>query len=86
MKGPLFRVRTQLGVAAGLREKGYGLLEARRLSQTVDDDLITAAAMQAGVPTGAIGDGTILQAIIDFFKSPLGQSLIQAIIALLIGA
>lgn len=85
MKGPLFRVRMQLAVAAGLRQRGYGLLEARRLAQTVDDDLIVAAAMQAAIPMAAIGDGTILQVILDFLSSPLGQQLIQAIIALLTG-
>jgi hypothetical protein len=85
MKGPLFRIRTQLAVAAGLREQGYGLLEARQLSKTVDDDLIHHAATVADVSLGAIGDGTILQAILDFFKSPVGQALIAALIKLLTG-
>ncbi len=89
MAGPLFRVRTQLAVAASLRQRGYGILEARRLSQTVDDDLIGLAAAtcppDVGDGLGAIGDGTIIAAIIAFIQSPAGQALIAMLIKLLLG-
>lgn len=89
MAGLLFKARTQMAVAAGLRSRGFGIFEARRLSQTVDNETIQMAVAMApagvSAKVGAIGDGTIIQAIIDFFNSPLGKQLIDLIISLIMG-
>lgn len=89
MHGLVFRARTQIAVAAALRQRGLGFFEARKLASSVDDDTIQLAMSMAPPEVvgavGALGDGTILQAIIDFFKSPLGQQLIQLILSLLLG-
>lgn len=47
----------------------------------------TGASVAAPSPgtVGAIGDGTIVKAILDFFKSPQGQQIIDAIVKLLLG-
>jgi len=96
MLGLLAKNRIQTQVAAGLRRThGLGFFEARRLASTVDMDTIQTAAascsetVQAKVAEifapQAIGDGTILQAILDFFNSPLGQELLKALMKLLLG-
>jgi hypothetical protein len=49
---------------------------------------VSAAAMMAGPEVegavGKLGDGTILQAILDFLKSPQGQQLIDALVKMLL--
>lgn len=89
MAGLLFRARTQIAVASALRQRGYGILEARRLAASIDEDTLhlamsmaPPAVVSAVVP---VGDGGIIQAILDFFASPLGQQLIQILISLLLG-
>lgn len=78
----LFHEVTRLRVAAALRRQGHSVLDARELSHS-----LTAATIEAAVPpeaVGAIGDGTILQKLIDFLNSPAGKALIDALIQLLI--
>lgn len=83
MSRPLLHGLVRLRVAAGLRRKGYGILEARHLSESLPGEVIDAHTTPETV--GAIGDGTILQAIIDFLNSPAGKALIDALIQLLVG-
>jgi len=58
-----------------------------QLARQIDDEVVSAAigiappSVQLGV--GAIGDGTILKAIIDFLKSDLGKALISIILSLI---
>lgn len=89
MPGLLFRARTQMAVAAELRQRGYGLFEARRLAQSVDEDSIQLALSmvphEVAAKVGAFGDGSILDAIISFFKSEQGQALIAALVKLILG-
>lgn len=91
-RGPLFNTRLRLAARAELRSRGYSFGEINDIVWAADDDVIDAAIEQAeldapGVKAalGALGDGTIIQAIIDFLKSPAGQALLQALIALLLG-
>ncbi len=85
MARPLFHALVRLRVAAGLREHGHSVLDARHLSESLTSEVIDAQTAATPEAVGAIGDGTIIQAIVDFFKSPAGQQLIQALIQLLIG-
>ena len=83
------------------QKKGLGFLRSFVLAGTIDDETIregliaVASDMGVALPTeltdpapgvvGAIGDGSILQVIKDFFNSPLGQQILQALVALLLG-
>lgn len=91
----LIGIRLRLAMVA----KGIGFWDRQRAMANYSPDMIPIAEGMCGttVPAqflaepvadgavGALGDGTILQAIIDFLKSPAGQALIQALLALLIG-
>ena len=92
--GPVACVVIRQKLRDEYKKQGMGLVERIRKSNEATDDVINglmadaekvAAAKVAGAKFGAIGDGTIIQAIIDFFKSPQGQALIDALIQLLIG-
>jgi hypothetical protein len=82
-EGKLFHRITRMKLAAELRKKGHTVLEAHQLAQTMTDDVINSTLMTMKVPLSAIGDGTILQKIIDFFQSPLGQMLLKLLMSLL---
>lgn len=88
MAHPVFYELTRLRARVELRRMGYKRDEVNSIMDGATDSAIDLAAITAGstLPTmTAIGDGTILQAIIDFLKSPAGQQLIAALIALLLG-
>jgi hypothetical protein len=86
MAGLVLTIHARLAAGRELRHCGYTFRQVRDAMSCVDSDVVDAAAMMAGVveKVGAIGDGKILQAIIDFFKSPEGQALIKAIVEMLI--
>ncbi len=71
-----------------LSSEGYSFRQINDAMSQVDSQAITAAAMMAGPETegevGKFGDGTIIQAIMDFLKSPQGQALIDALVKMLI--
>lgn len=84
--GPLFTIATKLRCRAALRAKGYSRSEINSVIDAVDDDSIGVAMAETGNNTvGAIGDGTILAAIIEWLKSPQGQAFIDALLKLLLG-
>lgn len=83
MSRPVFHGLVRLRVAAGLRRAGHGVIEARELSHALTGDVIDAH--MGPESTKAIGDGTIINAIMEFLASPAGQALIDALIKLLIG-
>lgn len=82
-------IRARIACRRELRNQGYGLHEINSVIGAVDGDEINATAAAIGpecaAAVGALGDGTILQAIIDFFKSPQGQALLEALVKMLIG-
>lgn len=84
----------RIKVAAGLRDQGYGFLEARHLSESLSSDVIEGYAAAAGAPTSLAAvpvgaGGEILKQFLDaikaFIESPAGQQLIAALIKLLLG-
>lgn len=95
---PLAVVFARQQIRQELRKNGVGFLQAIESSRNVTGDDLddTAAAVGAALPAamlipdagtvGAIGDGTILQAIIDFFKSPTGQMILGVIIKAILAA
>ena len=96
MLGLFAKNRIQTQVASELRrEHGLGFFDARKLASTVDDDAIRTAAATCSEPVQSkvaelfapqgLGDGSILQAILDFLNSPLGQELLKALMKLLLG-
>lgn len=89
--GPVACAIVRIELAKSIQKKrGIGRLAALREARDIDDETINsfvpAAEKAAKAKFGAIGDGTIINAIIDFFKSPQGQALIQALIELLLHA
>lgn len=84
--GPLLPLRARLKVAAALREKGHGFFEAAQLAANLTNSDIHDAVASQPEMVAAIGDGTILKAIIDFFNSPLGKKLIDLLVSLILGA
>ena len=86
MSHPLLKLR----VRAGLRAQGKGFAEINHLMDGWDDELPTMAAAllpdaEQAAAVGALGDGTLIQALIDFLKSPAGKALIEMLIKLLLG-
>lgn len=72
-----------------LHESGLSFRETNRAMSYWDEELMAMAAMQAQVEVpdfnnSALGDGTIIQAIIAFFNSENGKKLIDALVALLL--
>jgi len=78
----LFTVRNRL--AGELRSKlDMSFLDARRAAADLDDDIIEQAAIKANNgPPKAIGDGGILQFILDFITSQQFKDLIAFLISL----
>jgi hypothetical protein len=75
------------------RKQGMGVIERVRKANEATDDVINglkadaervAAGKVSGAKFGAIGDGKIWDTIVGFFKSPMGQALLQALMDLLI--
>lgn len=89
MRGPVFRTMIRVRAKRELRRLGYSRVDVAEMMDDCDDDAIDTAATSAAVAipptTGAIGDGSIIAAIVEFLKSEQGQALIKALIALLIG-
>lgn len=93
----LFNLQTRIRTRLALRLQGKGFWEIQEAMANWSDDLIPIAANMAKVKVpealmaveatgdgvGALGDGTILQAIWDFLNSPEGKALIQALLMLL---
>jgi len=95
MPGPFFKLRLRRAVREELENVRPRLSnrQIRSRLDDLDDDAIDRAVEMAGASeavlalesgVGAIGDGAILKAILDFFKSDLGQALIKIILGLLI--
>jgi hypothetical protein len=89
--GPVAGVIIRLEVATHLMKKDPTLSRHAALKKArdiADDDTLNALAPDAekltGQKFGAIGDGSIWQAIVDFIKSPAGQALIKALIDMII--
>ena len=86
--GPVACVAVRLQVFKQLRAQGHSVRESFQINRGATDELITGLVPEAEKVSsqkfGAIGDGKILQAIIDFFQSPQGQQLITALVQMLI--
>lgn len=87
----LFNIRLRMATRLALRKEGKGFMEIQELMSGFTDDLPQVAAGMCGVAipaefgAEAIGDGSILKAILDFLKSEQGQALIKMILMLLMG-
>lgn len=77
-------IRIRLQARRELRSLGYKTAALHQAMALVDDQLVNDAASEADVPLTALGDGTIIDAIIEFLKSPEGQALMKALVEMLI--
>ncbi len=84
-----FHPLLRLSCRATLRKQGRGFGEINSIMDGWDDDLVPMAVEmlppEHADAVGALGDGTLIQALIDFLKSPAGQALIAMLIKLLLG-
>lgn len=87
MPGFLFNTVARIALRRGLAKQGLSRAEIRDKMDLVDDDMIEGATHEVGHSkvVGAIGDGTILQKIVDFFNSDLGKALIALLMKILLG-
>lgn len=87
---PALVLAARAKVREQLRARGHGFGEALRLAGQVDAAALSAAASVAPTAVGAalraLGDGPVLQAIIDFLRSDPGKALIQVLLGLLLAA
>lgn len=89
--GPIFNIAVRMKMREKLKEKGYGPLQIARAMRHVDDEVINSVMADAETLSGvkvvgtAIGDGKIIDAILDWLKSPQGQAFIDALLKLLLG-
>lgn len=91
--GPVACVAVRMHLRHAYLAKGKSFAQAVKLANQADDETINglvadaekvAQAKVAGAKFGAIGDGSIIAVIIEFFKSPQGQALIAALVEMLI--
>lgn len=87
VRRPAFYMLARAQARIELRQRGYGILQAFEIVRNIDDGMIEAAVTEANAEAGlkAIGDGAILEKILAFFKSDLGQLLIKILMTLLLG-
>lgn len=87
MPGPLFRGLVRVRLRTALRRKGYSFGQAWDMVDEAEDDvldeLITTAAEQTNA-VAAIGDGKLLQALLDWLKSEQGAAFLDALLKLLL--
>lgn len=82
--GPLVTILARAKCRSALREKGYSFRQINDVIHAVDDEAISWACVETSISPSAIGDGKIIDAILDFFKSPEGQALLAALIKMLL--
>lgn len=82
MPGPLFYAAVKFQLHRELRQRN----EDTNLVAHLDKSAIDAVAKATPGAVKAIGDGKIIDAILAFFASPVGQSLIAALMKLLLGS
>ena len=78
----LNRIRQECRVQ--LEDLGYSDDHINSVIGQITDTKVHEVASEIPDAVGKLGDGTILQAIIDFLKSPQGQQLIAALVKMLI--
>lgn len=78
---PLARVHAARELA---KRDGTGFVKAFSKIRKITDADIAAAAIQAGVPVGELGDGTLLKRIVEWFMDPANQEKIKQLIEFLI--
>lgn len=88
---PMLQVRANLRQAYREANPNATILDSIKAVKALDDDTVHGAAYDVAVSLGmkpvigAIGDGSIIAAIVAFFQSPQGQALMAALIKLLLG-
>jgi len=86
-RDPLFYRLVKMRTRLALRRRGVSGLDAWAAVEDMDDETIDAVAAAGGpmATAAGIGDGKILDAILEFLRSEQGQALIAALVKLLLG-
>jgi len=87
--GPIQMMVVRSEVRRELLAKGKSRSEINQYIDNIDEDAISSAIEvtktdMSTMPVGKLGDGTIIQAILAFLKSPQGQQLIAALVQMLL--
>lgn len=88
---PYLMRRARVQASQELRKMGERLPVANGMVASLNDSDIEAKAatdpayLEVVNTMGAIGDGTLLQALIAFFQSAQGQAIITALVELILG-
>lgn len=90
LEGYVFKPMVRMAVRRRLREKGYGPVEAFRITNELTDDLIDqvraeVAPEAAAIDGSAVAGGPVVDAILEFFRSDAGKALVEAILKILLG-
>lgn len=92
------RFATRVAIRIELHKRGLTRTDINDALELLDSDLgpklleqaVVNAEATTGksitVPTRAIGDGSIINAVLDWFRSPEGQAVIAALVKLLLAA
>lgn len=64
--------------------KGGSFVSAWQKIRKISNADIDGASIQAGIPVGELGDGTLLKKIIDWFSDPANQAKLKALIQFLL--
>ena len=86
-RDPLFYRLVKMRTRLALRRRGVSGLDAWAAVEDLDDATIDAVAAAGGpmATAAGLGDGKILDAILEFLRSEQGQMLIAALVKLLLG-
>ena len=86
-RDPLFYRLVKMRTRLALRRRGVSGLDAWAAVEDMDDETIDAVAAAGGpmATAAGLGDGKILDAILEFLRSEQGQALIAALVKLLLG-
>lgn len=84
MRHPVFYSLVQARVRRQLRRQGVTGDDLDDAMQACRAELIDATVAEQPALVGAIGDGKILNAILDFLRSEQGQALVSALVKILL--
>lgn len=85
MPGPIFNLLARRTCRRKLLDMGYSRWQVQDAIDDLDDDVIDVVfSSTATVGTQAIGDGKIIEAILEWLKSEQGKAFIDAILKILL--
>lgn len=85
MQRPRFYFLVRQRLRRELISRGYARWQANEIIDELNDEVIDDCTAEVDPSSQAIGDGSIIDAIVKFLNSELGKALIAMLLKLLIG-